>query len=121
VIALPMRPQTRLPMIAVDDIGAFAALAFEHPGHWKGRALELAGDEMSLQELAEVFTRELGHRVEYRQVPWDQFEQQAGRELTVMYRWLDEVGIRIDISAVRMEYRNLMTFERWLHTQFQPA
>ena len=31
-------------MIAVDDIGAFVALAFEHPGHWHNRAFELAGD-----------------------------------------------------------------------------
>ncbi len=45
-ITLPLRPQTRLQMIAVDDIGAFAALAFEHPGHWHDRTFELAGDEL---------------------------------------------------------------------------
>ena len=116
-----MPPQTRLPMIAVDDIGAIAALAFEHPGHWQGRTLELAGDEMPLQEVAEVFSRAIGHSVGYRQVPWDQFERQAGRELTIMFRWMDEVGLQVDISAVRREYPELMTFERWLHLQFQPA
>ena len=44
-IMLPFSPQTRLQMIAVDDIGAFITLAFEHPGHWHNRAYELAGDE----------------------------------------------------------------------------
>jgi uncharacterized protein YbjT (DUF2867 family) len=34
----PLRPETRLEMLAVDDIGACAALAFEHPANgWSGR------------------------------------------------------------------------------------
>jgi uncharacterized protein YbjT (DUF2867 family) len=121
VIAYPMRPETQMPMIAVDDIGAITTIAFEHPGHWKGRAFEMAGDERTLQDIAEVFSRVMGHRVEYRQVPWDEYERQAGRELTLMYRWLESAGLHIDITAVRQEYPNVMTFERWLHTQFQPA
>lgn len=121
VIAFPMRPETRLKMIAVDDIGAIAAMAFAHPGHWLGRALDLAGDELSLADVAEAFTRILGHPVEYSQVPWDQFEQQFGREVTIMYRWLQDVGVHADISAVRHEHPEVMPFERWLRSQFQPA
>jgi uncharacterized protein YbjT (DUF2867 family) len=121
VVALPMRPQTRLQMIAVEDIGVAAAAAFEHPGHWKDRAVELAGDEMSLEGVAEVFGNLLGHPVEYRQIPWDRFEQQAGQELTIMFHWLDEVGYSIDISALRSEIPNLTSFERWVHAHFQPA
>src|SRR5262249_37920987 len=39
-LALPLAPDTRLQMIAVDDIGAFVTMAFEKPGHWQGRAFE---------------------------------------------------------------------------------
>src|SRR5581483_3053194 len=51
-LALPLKRETRLQMIAVDDIGAFVALAFEKPGHWQGRTMEIAGDEVSMAELA---------------------------------------------------------------------
>ena len=113
-IMLPLSPQTRLQMIAVDDIGTFVALAFEHPGHWHNRAFELAGDELSMAELAEAFSRVSGREVRYQQVPWDQFEQQVGHEMTVMYRWFEERGYDIDIAAVRQEYPQLTQFNRWL-------
>lgn len=113
-IMLPLSPQTRLQMIAVDNIGAFVALAFEHPGHWHNRAYELAGDELSMAELAEAFSRASAREVRYQQVSWDQFEQRAGHEMTVMYRWFEEKGYNVDIPAVRQEYHGLTTFNRWL-------
>jgi len=117
-LALPLNPDTRLQMIAVEDIGAFVAMAFAHPGHWQGRAVELAGDELSMTELAQAFTRMAGREVRYEQVPWDRFEQQAGREITLMYKWFQEVGFHVDIPALRQEYPNLTGFERWLQSQW---
>lgn len=113
-ILLPLSPETRLQMIAVDDIGAFVALAFEHPGHWHNRAFDLAGDELSMNELAQAFSRALGREVRYQQVPWDKFEQQVGHELTVMYRWFEEMGYSVDIAEVRQQYPKLTTFDQWL-------
>jgi len=118
-IALPLSPETRLQMIAVDDIGAFVAMAFERPGHWQGRVMEIVGDELSMTALAEAFSRIVSREVHYEQVPWDQFEQQAGPAMTKMYRLFEDVGFSIDISAVRRENPNLITFERWLHTTWQ--
>jgi uncharacterized protein YbjT (DUF2867 family) len=46
-LAMPLKPETRLQMIAVDDIGQLVAMAFEHAGNWRGRALDIAGDEQS--------------------------------------------------------------------------
>lgn len=66
IIMLPLSPDTRLQMIAVDDIGAFVALAFEHPGHWHDRTYELAGDELSMRELAEAFSRASAREVRYQ-------------------------------------------------------
>lgn len=122
VIMLPLSPQTRLQMVAVDDIGAFVGLAFEHPGHWHNRAFELAGDELSMTQLAEAFSRASGRDVRYRQASWDEFEQRAGREMTVMYRWFEEKGYSVDIAAVRRNYAELTTFNRWLSQKWgRPA
>ena len=117
-LAMPLNPDTRLQMIAVDDIGEFAALAFQRPGHWKGRTIELAGDELSMTELADAFSRMSGKTVRYEQVPWDQFERFAGPDLTRMFRWLQEVGMHVDIGAVRQEHTNLMSFDRWLNAKW---
>ncbi|HEX4748873.1 MAG TPA: NmrA/HSCARG family protein [Bryobacteraceae bacterium] len=120
-IMLPLSPQTRLQMIAVDDIGAFVALAFEHPGHWHNSTFELAGDELSMIELAEAFSRASGHQVRYQQVPWDRFEQQVGHETTVMFRWFEEKGYHVDIANVRQHYPALTSFNRWLEQNWGRA
>jgi uncharacterized protein YbjT (DUF2867 family) len=116
VFSLPLTPETRLQMVAVDDIGAFVAMAFSRPGHWEGRTMELAGDEVSMQEVAASFARMLGRDVRYEQMPWEDFERRAGSEMTVMWRFFQNEGYTVDIPAVRQELPNLMTFERWLRT-----
>ena len=99
-LASPFAPSTRLQMIAVDDIGAFVAMAFEHPNKWSGRALDIAGAEHSMSETARLLGGAAGREVQYQQVPWDKFEQQAGHEMTVMYRWFEAIGYHVDISAL---------------------
>jgi uncharacterized protein YbjT (DUF2867 family) len=120
-IALPLSPATRLQMVAVDDIGGSVAAAFEHPGKWQDRAFDLAGDELSMSEVAGAFSRISGRDVQYRQVPWDEFESRAGREVAVMFRWFEDTGYDVDISAVRQEYPKLTTFDRWLNSTWNTA
>ena len=121
VLRLPLEPATRLQMIAVDDIGGVVAMAFERPGKWQDRTFELAGDELSMAELAHAFTRICGHEVRYEQVPWDEFEAKIGKEMTLMYRWFQETGYRVDISAVRQEYPRLKTFDQWASAYWNAA
>ena len=118
-LALPLAPDTRLQMISVDDIGAFVAMAFERPGHWEGRTVELAGDELSMTELTKVFSRMAGHEVSYEQTPWDEFEKKVGSELATMYRWFQDVGYQADIPSLRHEYWKLTSFESWVHANWQ--
>jgi uncharacterized protein YbjT (DUF2867 family) len=120
-LTLPLNPTTRLQMIAVDDIGAIVAAAFEHAGRWQDRAFELAGDELSMTEVAAAFSRISGRQVRYVQTPWDEFEKQAGKEMTVMFRWFQETGYHVDIGAVRQEYNKLLTFEQWMHSYWHAA
>jgi uncharacterized protein YbjT (DUF2867 family) len=118
VLALPLRPETRLQMIAVDDIGAFVTLAFEKPGHWKGRAVELAGDELSMADVAQRFTHLSGHEVRYEQVPWEHWEKEVGDEMTRMWRLFEDKGFHVDTGALRGEYQGLTGFDRWLNSNW---
>ncbi len=68
-LAQPLRPDKPLQMIAVDDIGAFAALAFRRPDDFVEQALELAGDELTMPEVAEAFGRAIGRPVRFVEQP----------------------------------------------------
>jgi uncharacterized protein YbjT (DUF2867 family) len=110
----PLSPDTQLQQIAVDDVGAFVALAFSDPDRWIGRSLEIAGDELSMTKTAETLSRVLNREVKYVQVPWDAFEQQVGKELAAMYRWFEDYGYKADIGALRKEYPPLKRLEEFL-------
>jgi uncharacterized protein YbjT (DUF2867 family) len=113
-LAQPLDPDKPFQQVAVEDIGAFAAIAFENPDRWIGREVDLAGDEPTMLEIAETFGRVIGREVSYYQVPWDQFEEQMGEEFTVQYRWFNDMGYEADIAALQQEYPELTTFERYL-------
>jgi uncharacterized protein YbjT (DUF2867 family) len=115
-LLLPLTPETILQQIAVDDIGQFAVMAFEHPGKWQGTATDLAGDELFLDQTAQTL------HATYSQIPWEDFERQAGPEMTTMFRWFQDVGYHADITKLRQKHHGLMNFERWRNTYWpQPA
>jgi uncharacterized protein YbjT (DUF2867 family) len=112
----PLDPDKPFQHVAVEDVGAFAAIAFDHPDEWVGREVDLAGDEQTMPEIAQTFGNVIGREVRYFQVPWDQFEEQMGEEAAVMNRWFNDVGYEADIAALRQEYPELATFERYLRS-----
>lgn len=116
-LPLPLEPQKSLQQISVDDIGGIAAMAFQSPSRWQGRTLELASEELTMAQVAALLSKVANRRVEYVQIPWDQFRQTAGEEMTKMYRWFNDVGYHVDIASVRREYSGLATLEQVLRRQ----
>src|SRR5918993_2676376 len=112
----PLDPDKPFQMVAVEDIGVFAAMAFENPEEWVGREVDLAGDELTMPEIADTFSRVIGRQVDYFLLPWDQFEEQMGEESTVMYRWFNDYGYEADIAALKKEHPGLVTFEQYLRS-----
>jgi uncharacterized protein YbjT (DUF2867 family) len=110
----PLDPQKPFQMVAAEDIGVFAAKAFENPDEWVGREVDLAGDELTMPEIADTFSRVIGSQVDYFQVPWENFEEQMGEEFTVMYRWFNDHGYEADITALRGEHPGLVSLEQYL-------
>lgn len=114
-LAQPLDPAKPLQMLAVDDIGAFAALAFAYPEQWVGRAVDLAGDELTMPQAADVFGHVIGRPVRYVQVPMEDIRQTMGEESATMFTWFNEVGYTTDIPALRALYPSLTTLAQWLH------
>ncbi|WP_405640490.1 NmrA/HSCARG family protein [Streptomyces uncialis] len=100
-LVTPLSPDRPVQLLSVEDVGAFALLAFTHPDEWIGRSVDLAGIEVSMTEAAEVFTRITGHPVAVRQIPWEQFRQDEGEEMYVMNRWFETTGYDADLAQLR--------------------
>lgn len=104
----PLRPERSNQYIAASDIGYFVAEAFDSPAEWLGRAVDIAGDELTGTDLIALFSSVLGREVSYEQIPWQEYEATAGPEMTIMDRWLDETGYDVDIQALRMRHPAMM-------------
>ncbi|HJU05233.1 MAG TPA: NmrA family NAD(P)-binding protein, partial [Nitrospiraceae bacterium] len=116
-LALPLRPAKKLQMVAVHDLGEFAAAAFLRPEEFIGRTIELAGDELTMPEVAEDLSRTMGRPVAFRQLGDDEAEKAYGPDMARMYRWMNDTGFAVDIAALRERYGiPLMTFEQVIAT-----
>lgn len=113
-LAQPLSPGRSFQQVTVDDVGAFAAMAFARPDEWKGRAIDLAGDDRSIADVAEAFGQVIGRPVRYVQLSWDQYRAAAGEEYTEMYRWFENVGYDVDVPALRREAPQLTSFDQYL-------
>jgi uncharacterized protein YbjT (DUF2867 family) len=115
----PIRADKPYQTIATDDIGAFAALAFERPKEFIGLELEIAGSRLTNPEAAEVFSRVLGRPVKFRRLPLPLVRLFLGKEFYQMFRWFNEAGFKADIPALRRQYPevHLQTLEEWLRSE----
>jgi uncharacterized protein YbjT (DUF2867 family) len=120
-LLLPLHPQTRLQMIATENIGSFAALAFEQPSSFVGKALEIAGDELSMMELAETFSRVMKRLIVFAEQPMEQVIQ-TSPENALMMEWFNKEGYQAVLPALRALDPSLLNMETWLRkTGWQEA
>lgn len=101
VLRMPLQPDRKLQMIALEDIGEFGAAAFLQPERFLRQAIELAGDELTMPEVAAHLSRTMGRPVRYEPIPECQAEAAVGHDFAVMYRWFNTVGYSVDIPALR--------------------
>jgi uncharacterized protein YbjT (DUF2867 family) len=118
-LADPIRADKPYQTIATDDIGAFAALAFERPQEFIGKELEIAGSELTNPEAAKVFSRVLGKPVKFQKLPLPLLRLVLGKEFYLMFRWFNEAGFKADIQGLRRAYPEvrLHTLEEWLRSE----
>lgn len=121
-LAIGMKPETRLQMIAVSDIGTYGLRAFERHEAVNGRAFDLAGDELTGPEMAEVLSDVTGRTINFYSVPIEDVRK-GSEEFAVMLEWFDRVGYNADIQATAAELDVQPTrFREWADRQdWSPA
>ncbi|MET7718674.1 NmrA/HSCARG family protein [Streptomyces sp. NPDC005407] len=105
---------TSLQMIALVDIGRIAADAFDKPAEFIGKKIEIAGDELTVRQIAESFTKVDGIATRFERQPIEDLQAEA-EEAATMFDWFNEKGYQADTAALRKRYPELLTLEAWLH------
>jgi uncharacterized protein YbjT (DUF2867 family) len=117
VLTMPMRPDRKLAMVALRDIGQFGAAAFSRPKDFLGEAIDLAGDELTIPEVAALFTKATGRSIRFQEFPLDQVEAAMGHDLATMFRWFNDVGYAIDVPGLTQQFGiPLTSFTEWVKT-----
>lgn len=113
----PLSPETKLQQLSEEDYGAMVAEVFDRPTELLNREIEVASVEMTMPEIAAAFSQVLGKTVTYQQIPFEAFEQQAGEEVTIMYRWFETVGYGANLAQLQREFPAPTNFEAYLHNR----
>jgi uncharacterized protein YbjT (DUF2867 family) len=109
-------PSKSLQVVSTVDIGYFAAQAFINPHEYSGKAIGLAGDELTFPQIEEAFKRVTGsgsgatYGFIGKGLMW------GVRELGVMMEWFRTDGYRADILPLKKKNPELLDFETWLGT-----
>ncbi len=97
-LAIGIKPETKLQMIAVEDIGKYGLLAFEKSDELNGQAIDIAGDELTSVETAQIVSEAAGKTVSHYQVPIEQVREFSD-DFALMLEWFDAVGYDADIAG----------------------
>ena len=104
-----LRPDKTIQLIAVEDIGEFAALAFENPQAYLGKTIEMAGDEVTETQIAALLTKVIGRPV---QLAAPQMPEGAAPtpEQIAMFTFFNGQGYDADIPALRQTLSGIAQF-----------
>lgn len=112
-LSMALKSDKKLQMIASDDIGAIAAIVFDDPKKYLGKEIEIAGDELTISQMAEAFSKALGKEVIPNVLPVE-VVQSGSKEVGDMFQWFNDKGYEADIKNVKSIYPGLKNFEQWL-------
>jgi uncharacterized protein YbjT (DUF2867 family) len=113
VLRLPMPGDVALHMIAVVDVAAVTVVALLDPGRVPDGAIEIAGDELTGEQVAATFGELRGLPARFEQLPTTALDD----DNTARFEWFaNPPAYQADIAATRDLDPELLTFAQWLRT-----
>ena len=97
---VPWHDDLVMQLIAIDDIGTFAALAFADPGHYLGKAIEITGDRLTAPQIADAFSTAAGRPIPHTQIPLETLWEHAP-EAAKVFTWANERYFDTDLTPLR--------------------
>lgn len=119
-LVMTLNPEKPLQMVSVEDVGFMAAIILDNPGDWAGQTVDIAGDSLTMPEVAERFSAMTDRKVFFRERPLQDLKR-IDSERYLMMKWLNEHGYDADIEAIRRVHPTLMNLEQWLNKGYWRA
>lgn len=119
VYGSPLAPARRLMQVAVSDIAGAAVAALENRARYAGKRFDLAGDELSGEEVVAILSKVTGRPLSYFQVPMAMIRGAMGEDSVKMYAWFETTGYSADRAALRRDFPEVpwLPFEAWARGQ----
>ena len=103
----------RIQLVSCHDIGYVAAQALKKPGQYIGQTVDLAADNLTASEIQDAYYNAQGSRPYKALLPrlilW-----LMPYDFRAMFQWFGTRGYTANINALRSDYPDLLTFEKWL-------
>lgn len=115
VIRMPMPGDVPMQMIAVRDIGRAAARLLLEPSAIDGHAIEVAGDELTLDLVAAQAGEAFGVPARFETIPLEYLGDDE--DLKAMFRWFAEgSAYQADLARSRSLVPDVRDLRSWLAT-----
>lgn len=98
-----MRPDLKLQMISVADIGKYVARGFTNADKLNRREIDLAADEATMPDVAMALSRGLGRNISFVQIPISEVRKNSD-DFATMLEWFDRVGYDVDVPSLEREF-----------------
>ncbi|WP_205499853.1 NmrA/HSCARG family protein [Rufibacter psychrotolerans] len=116
----PVKKEVVQQFISAQDIGKISAHIFSHPAPYQGSTITLAAEQLTLAQVAAIFSEVLGKEVRYQKLPMFLTRLFMGRNLYKMFKWVNEhdaVFLK-DLAAFKKEHPHLKSLRDWIQDYF---
>ena len=116
----PVNKHVLQQFMASKDVGAISASIFLNPEKYIGNTINLAAEEMNMEQMALIFSEVTGKTVKFQKLPMFITRLVMGKNLYKMFKWINEnnaVFVK-DLHAFRNEFNNLTTTREWIKNNF---
>lgn len=107
-------PKKTLQWVATSDIGVFAAKAFENSSEYNGKAIGIASEDLTLEQLAQKFKNATGKPLTPTFSLLGSILNSAMKELGAMVHWFAKEGYGVDIAKAKQIHPGMVGFEQWI-------
>ncbi|WP_426626175.1 NmrA/HSCARG family protein [Leifsonia sp. McL0607] len=111
VVRMPMPGTVPLQLVAVVDIGRVVAALVTDPEGAAGTAVEIAGDELTFEQIVAQISAATGVPTRFAELPVDALDDDRGS----MFRWFSTLpAYQADFAATKALDPQVLSFADWL-------
>lgn len=118
LLELPLPVDQPLQQLSRADLGNFAAKILENPVPYDGQRIELASDQPTPTQMAEILSEIVGFSIRPVAIP---VESIRSRDMHAMWAYLNNTGYQVDIAKLHADNPDLpwVSFRQWAEQTFR--